>query len=275
VRFRTAFLILVYVLLVLLLIPFLLLCMLVGTRDPLVAIGKWAMRLSRRILGIPLDVRGLENVLARGSYPRASTAEVDPRAKPGAPTGAGGRSEAPAPAAVDRSRPLIIMANHLSFLDGPLLFMLLPQPVRVIMKKGIGRIPVLGPGMRFVGFLTVDRTGAREGKARIELAARLMRERGYSFLIFPEGTRSGDGDLGPFRRGGFFLALESGAPIVPVAIRGTYEMMPRGRWYVGKGRIRVDVLAPVPSAGTTVETMPELMEKVRSAITAGLEKGDA
>jgi 1-acyl-sn-glycerol-3-phosphate acyltransferase len=167
------------------------------------------------------------------------------------------------------------MANHLSFLDGPLLFMLLPQPVRVIMKKGIGRIPVLGPGMRFVGFLTVDRTGAREGKARIELAARLMRERGYSFLIFPEGTRSGDGGLGPFRRGGFFLALESGAPIVPVAIRGTYEMMPRGRWYVGKGRIRVDVLAPVPSAGTTVETMPELMEKVRAAITAGLEKGDA
>ena len=237
VRFRTAFLILFYILLVLLLIPYLLLCMLVGTRAPLVAVGKWAVRLSRGILGIPLDVRGLENV--------------------------------------DGGRPLIIMANHLSFLDGPVLFMLLPLPLRVIIKKGIGRIPVLGPGMRFVGFLTVDRKGARESKGRIELAARLMRERGYSFLIFPEGTRSPDGRLGPFRRGGFFLALESGAPIVPVAIRGTYDMMPRGRWYVGKGRIRVDVLAPVPSDGTTAETMPDLMEKVRSAIAAGLEKGDA
>lgn len=237
VRFRTAFLIFVYVLLVLLLIPFLLLCVLVGTRDPLVAVGKWAMRLSRRVLGIPLDVRGLENV----------------------PPG----------------RPLIVMANHLSFLDGPVLFMLLPLPLRVIIKKGIGRIPVLGPGMRFVGFLTVDRKGARESKGRIELAARLMRDRGYSFLIFPEGTRSGDGRLGPFRRGGFFLALESGAPIVPVAIRGTYGMMPRGRWYVGKGRIRIDIRPPVASDGITVETMPELMDKVRSAIAAGLEKGDA
>ncbi len=236
VRFRSAFLILVYVLLVLLLIPFLLLCILVGTRAPLVAVGKWTMRVSRRILGIPLDVRGLENV--------------------------------------DRGRPLIIMANHLSFLDGPVLFMLLPLPVRVIMKKEIGRIPVVGPAMCFAGFLTVDRKKARKGKARIELAARQMRERGYSFLIFPEGTRSGDGRLGPFRRGGFFLALGSGAPIVPVAIRGTYDMMPRGRWYVGKGRIRVDILAPVPSEGATVETMPDLMEKVRSAIAAGLEKGD-
>lgn len=237
VKLRTAFLVLVYILLVLLLIPFLLLCMLVGTRAPLVAVGKWAMRLSRRILGIRLDVRGLENV--------------------------------------DQGRPLIFMANHLSFLDGPLLFILIPHSVRVIIKKGVGRIPVVGLGMRFVGFLTVDRKGARKGKARIELAARMMRERSYSFLIFPEGTRSRDGRLGAFRRGGFFLALESGAPIVPVAIRGTYEMMPRGRWYVGKGRVRVDFLAPVPSEGTAVETMPDLMEKVRSAIAAGLEKGDA
>jgi 1-acyl-sn-glycerol-3-phosphate acyltransferase len=211
--------------------------MIVGTREPLVAIGKWTMRLSRRILGIPLDVRGLERL--------------------------------------DRSRPLIVMANHLSFLDGPVLFMLLPLPLRVIIKKGIGRIPVLGPGMRYVGFLTVDRKAARESKGRIETAARLMRERGYSFLIFPEGTRSGDGRLGPFRRGGFFLALESAAPIVPIAIRGTYDMMPRGRWYVGKGRIRIDVLAPVPTEGTTVDTMPELMDRVRSAIAAGLDKEDA
>ena len=236
VRLRSAFLFLFYVLLVILLIPFILLCMLIGKRAPLVSVAKWAMRLSRRILGIRLDVTGLENS--------------------------------------DRGRPLVFMANHLSFLDGPLLFILIPHQVRVIIKEGVGRIPVVGPGMRFVGFLTVARKGGHEGKARIGLAARLMRERNYSFLIFPEGTRSRDGRLGPFRRGGFFLALESGAPIVPVAIRGTYEMMPRGRRYVGKGRVRVDFLAPIPSEGTTVETMPDLMEKVRSAVAAGLEKRD-
>jgi 1-acyl-sn-glycerol-3-phosphate acyltransferase len=236
-RFRTALLLLFYVVLVLLLIPFLLLCMLAGTRAPLVAVGKWAMRLSRRILGIPLDVRGLDNV--------------------------------------DPGRPLVFMANHLSFLDGPLLFMLIPHPVRVIMKKGVGRIPIVGLGMRFVGFLTVDRKSAREGKAQIGRAARMMEEKGYSFLIFPEGTRSRDGLLAPFRRGGFFLAVESGAPIVPVALRGTYEMMPRGRWYVGQGRIRIDFLEPIPAREYTVDTMPALMDRVRSAIRDCLDKGDA
>jgi 1-acyl-sn-glycerol-3-phosphate acyltransferase len=236
-RFRTALLVLMYVVILVLAIPFLLLCMLVGRRDPLVAIGKGTMRLSRRILDIPLDVRGLESV--------------------------------------DAGRPLVFMANHLSFLDGPLLIMLIPHPVRVIMKKSLGRIPILGLGMRFVGFLTVDRKGAREGMARIELAARLMKEKGYSFLLFPEGTRSPDGRLGPLRRGGFFLALEGGAPIVPIAIRGTYEMMPRGRWYVGKGRIGVDFLESIPVRDYTVETMPALMDRVGSAIRDSLEKGDA
>ena len=236
-RFRTSLLVLFYAAFLLLVIPFLLLCMLAGTRDPLVALGKGAMRLSQRLLDIPLDVRGLESV--------------------------------------DPDRPTVFMANHLSFLAAPALFMLIPQPVRAIMKKSIGRIPVLGPGMQFAGFLTVARKGGQEGKARIELAVRMMKEKGYSFLIFPEGTRSRDGRLGPFRRGGFFLAVESGAPIIPVAVHGTYEMMPRGQWYVGRGRIRIDFLEPVPGRNYAIETMPALMDRVASAIRASLDKGDA
>ncbi len=96
-----------------------------------------------------------------------------------------------------------------------------------------------------------------------------MRERGYSYLIFPEGTRSLDGRLGPFRRGGFFLALETGAPIVPVTIRGTRELMPKRQPFARRGRVEVVFHDPIPTAGTTVEGMPGLMEKVRAAILAG------
>jgi len=236
-RLRTGLLLSFYVVFVLLMIPFLLVCLLVGAREPLMALGKAAMRLSRRVLDIPLDVRGLEGV--------------------------------------DPARPAIFMANHLSFLDPLVLFVLIPQPVRAIMKASIARIPAVGPGMRYAGFVTVLRKGGQEGKARIDQAVRLMRARGYSFMVFPEGTRSRDGLLGRFRRGGFFLALASGAPIVPVAVRGTYEMMPRGRWYVARGRIRVDFLPAVPPGGYTVETMPALMDRVASAIRGCLDKGDA
>jgi len=209
-----------------------LVCLLAGVRDPLLAIGKWAMRLGTRILGLRLDVSGLDRV--------------------------------------DLERSYIFMPNHLSFLDGPMVFMLIPQPVRVILKKEVFRLPVVGPGMRFVGFVPVDRKGAKGGKVAIERAARLMKDKGFSFLIFPEGTRSRDGQLQRFRRGGFFLALESGAPIVPISIKGTYEMMPKGSFFIRKGHIRVTFHPAVPVEGYQAENLSELIDRVRSIIQTGL-----
>ena len=147
------------------------------------------------------------------------------------------------------------MPNHLSFLDGPLVMMLIPGAARVILKRSVLRLPIVGLGMRHVGFVPVDRKGAAGGKRSIARAAALMRDRGYSFLIFPEGTRSRDGNLRAFRRGGFFLALESGAPIVPVTIRGTFELMPKGQWFARRGTVRVAFHEPVPVTGYTMETM--------------------
>jgi 1-acyl-sn-glycerol-3-phosphate acyltransferase len=231
---RTIFLFLLYILLVIGLVPFLLFCMLFGIREPLYDIGKWAMRLSRRILGLPLDVTGLEHVALDKTY--------------------------------------VFMANHVSFMDGPLLFMLIPQHVRVILKKSIFRLPILGFGMKYVGFVPVDRNRAQRGKEAIERAARQMRERGYSFLIFPEGTRSRDGNPGVFRRGGFFLALESGAPIVPVSIQGTFEIMPKGSFFVKRGSVRVDFRPAIPVDGTDEQDLPGLMDKVRAAIQSGVRE---
>lgn len=208
--------------------PFILVCLLVGLRDPLIAAGLWAVRACRRILAIEVEITGLER--------------LDPKT------------------------PSVFMSNHESFLDGPLLLMVIPGAARVILKKSVLRIPVLGAAMRHAGYVPVDRKGAEGGKRSIARAAGLMRERGYSFLIFPEGTRSRDGRLGPFRRGGFFLALAAGAPVVPVTVRGTFELMPKGRPFARKGKVEVVFHEPVPVTGHSAETMAELMDRVRRAI---------
>ena len=227
-RFRTTALVFFYVLLVILITPFIVFCMLTGLRNPLIAVGQWAMRVSGRVLGIKVEVSGLDR--------------IDPRTA------------------------LIFMPNHTSFLDGPMLEMLIPGAARVVLKKSVGRIPIVGLAMRFVGFIPVDRKGAEGGKRSIARAVRMVREKGYSFLIFPEGTRSRDGKLQRFRRGGFFLALESGAPIVPVTIRGTFALMPKGQKFARRGTVRVAFHDPIPVTGYTIETMAGLMEKVREAI---------
>ena len=227
-RFRTTAIVLFYVLLVILITPFIGFCMLTGLRNPLIAVGQWAMRVSRRVLGIKVEVSGLDR--------------FDPRTA------------------------LIFMPNHTSFLDGPMLEMIIPGAARVVLKKSVGRIPIVGLAMRFVGFIPVDRKGAEGGKRSIARAVRMVREKGYSFLIFPEGTRSRDGKLQRFRRGGFFLALESGAPIVPVTIRGTFALMPKGQKFARRGTVGVAFHDPIPVTGYTIETMAGLMEKVREAI---------
>jgi 1-acyl-sn-glycerol-3-phosphate acyltransferase len=171
---------------------------------------------------------------------------------------------------IDKGRPYIFMANHLSFLDGPLLFVLIPQSVRVILKKEVFRLPVVGQGMRFVGFVPVDRKKVRGGKKSIDRAARLMREWGYSYLIFPEGTRTRDGRPQAFKRGGFFLALESGAAIVPITIRGTYELMPRGTIFPRRGKVEVLFHRPVPVEGYEQRNMQTLVDGVRETVVSGL-----
>jgi 1-acyl-sn-glycerol-3-phosphate acyltransferase len=225
---RTVFLVLFYIVLVILITPFILFCLLTGLKDPLIGVGLWAMRVSRRILGIRIEVSGLER--------------IDPR------------------------RAYVFMPNHTSFLDGPLVMMLIPGVPRVILKKSVLRLPVVGLAMRHVGFVPVDRKGAEGGKESISRAVALIRDKGYSFLIFPEGTRSRDGRLQAFRRGGFFLALASGTPIAPVTIRGTFELMPKGQKIARKGTVRVTFHEPIAVSGQTVETMAGLMDQVREAI---------
>jgi 1-acyl-sn-glycerol-3-phosphate acyltransferase len=227
---RNALLVPVFFILLLVAVPVLLVCAVFGLRDAFLAYGRWMMRVGRWVLGIDVEAEGLDRI--------------------------------------ERGIPYVFMANHISFLDGPLLMTVIDRPARVIVKRFVFRIPVLGLGMRFSGYVPLDKEGVGAGRRSIAMAARLIREKGYSFLVYPEGTRSWDGKMLPFRRGGFFLALETGTPIVPVTIAGTYELMPRGARSIRKGRVRIAFHEPVAVSGCAKETMPELMERVRAAITS-------
>jgi 1-acyl-sn-glycerol-3-phosphate acyltransferase len=210
----------------------LLLSALLRRPEAFLAYGVWTMRVGQRLLGIEVEAEGRERL--------------------------------------DRRTPYVFMCNHLSFLDAPALVTVIDRPVRSIVKRFVFRIPVFGWGMRLAGFVPVDKEGIGEGRKRIARASGLIREKGYSFLVFPEGQRSWDGRLQPFRRGGFFLALEAGAPIVPVSIAGTFELMPRVSRRVRKGHVRIVFHEPIAAAGFSPETLPELMERVRAAIASGL-----
>jgi len=228
---RTIILLIFYLVALILLTPVLLVFWVLGKKEPVLDIGKWAMGMGRLILGIEVEVEGLENI--------------------------------------DLARNYVFMANHLSLLDGPLLFYIIPQRVRVILKKSIFRIPVVGLAMRFIGFVPVERKSLSSGKRSIDEAVRAMKEKGYSFLIFPEGTRSHDGKLQPFKRGGFFLAVSAQVPIIPITIKGTFELMPRGRFFPRRGKIKVVFHPAIETAGQTLSDIPALKEKVAETITAG------
>ena len=216
--------------------PVLLFCFLSKNARPLLWAGKNAMRFGPRILGIRIEVTGVD--------------------------------------VVKKNEPYLFMSNHLSFLDGPLLYFLIPQPIRVILKKEIFRIPVIGLGMKQVGFVPVDRKSIRGGKKSIDHAVRLIKDKGYSFLIFPEGTRSRNGKLQEFRRGGFFLALDSQSAIVPISIQGTYELMPKGSFFVKKGKIKVSFYPPISVRGNQKDDIHALLEDVRGVIRAGLAEDE-
>jgi 1-acyl-sn-glycerol-3-phosphate acyltransferase len=230
---RTIVLCIVYGIIAILFIPVIILCFLIRWPHPIILIGKGAIRLGQKILGMRLEVSGLETIDKKTSY--------------------------------------VFMCNHLSAVDGPLLFMVIPQSIRVILKKEAFRIPVIGLAMRLVGFIPVDRKGLRGGKKSIDRATRTIEEKGYSFLIFPEGTRSRDGKLQLFKRGGFFLALNSQVPVAPVSIQGTFELMPKKSFFIKKGNVRVVFHPVVPVQEFNRDTLPRLMDRVRDAVKSGLD----
>ena len=164
----------------------------------------------------------------------------------------------------------IFLSNHVSNLDPPVLLPSEPGMTSVFLKKELMKIPLLGTAMRMGKFVPVSRGHSREeAQKSVEAAAEALRF-GLNVTIFPEGTRSRDGKLLPFKRGAFFLAAQTGAPMVPVAIRGTAQMMRKGSLKVFPGEAEVKFLPAIrPWEGASPE---ELSEAVRSALEQELEQ---
>lgn len=166
---------------------------------------------------------------------------------------------------LDRKQPYVFMANHLSTVDIWALFVALPVKIRFIAKKQLGRIPIFGWAMAAGRFIFIDRQNPLAARRSIDQAAQRIRS-GSSVAIFPEGTRSRDGHLGPFKKGGFHLAIQSGVPIVPVGIRGAHEVMPRGSLILRRGPVTLEIGQPIPTASLSIADRDALLERVRTEV---------
>ncbi len=190
----------------------------------------WGAGMSLRIAGVRLVVEGLDNI----------------------------------PAAT-----CLFVANHASNVDPPAVVCALPRNVALIAKEAVFRVPMFGTALRLGKFIPVDRSNREAALAAVEQAKRNLRA-GMSYLVFAEGTRSPDGRLRRFKKGTFVLAIETGAPVVPVSVIGTQHVMPRGALLVRAGEVRIRVHPPIDPAGYTLQHREQLMERVHAVVASGL-----
>ena len=150
---------------------------------------------------------------------------------------------------VDPEKQYIFVCNHLSNFDIPALFAALPHRIRYLAKKEIYKIPIVATAMRRVGIVKIDRGAGKSAHAKINEGITQARERGYSLIIFPEGTRSRDGDFHGLKKGAFRIAITNQMDVVPVTIHGTWEVWPPGAKIFFPGEARVVIHDPIPVEG--------------------------
>ena len=171
---------------------------------------------------------------------------------------------------IDRQKPYIYAANHQSTFDIFAILGRLTVQFRWLAKQELFSIPVLGQAMRGVGYIPIDRRDRRKAFQSLNAAADRVRE-GTSIVIFPEGTRSRDGVLQDFKTGGFYLAIKSRQPIIPISISGSYKILPKnGKWFVNPGHITMTISEPIESSTHSLKNRTDLIVKVRDAIRVHL-----
>jgi 1-acyl-sn-glycerol-3-phosphate acyltransferase len=160
----------------------------------------------------------------------------------------------------------VFLSTHQSYMDIPVMLGYLPAQLRIAAKREVFMIPFLGWHMRRAGHISINRGSTEEAVAALRRAAREMRP-GVSPFLYPEGTRTRDGALQPFKKGGFRLALESHLPIVPVTIIGTRQLLPRDSLVFRPGPVAMHLGEPIPTDGLGESDLPALMQKVRDAMS--------
>jgi 1-acyl-sn-glycerol-3-phosphate acyltransferase len=192
---------------------------------------KWARSLLF-FAGVKVEVEGIEKIDPRGSY--------------------------------------VFASNHLSYMDTPVVFSSIPVQLRFLAKKGLFHIPFLGWHLSTAGHIPVFREDPRASLRTLSRAAQLIQSRGISLLIFPEGGRAMDGEMTPFKDGAAYLAIKAQAPLVPLALLGTREVLPMGSAILHSGGVRLRIGDPLPTAGLTLHDRKTLTEAARQQVAAML-----
>ena len=169
-----------------------------------------------------------------------------------------------------KGAPYIFAANHLSQFDIFALQGYLDQDFRWMAKKELFEIPLFGLAMNMVGYIPVDRSHGRQALKSLNEAAKRIAA-GTSVIVFPEGTRSKDGKIQPFKSGAMVLALKAGVPIVPVAISGTFQVMPKGKLLPQPGYVSITIGSPVETKNLQTSDKQELAQKIYHEVVALLE----
>jgi 1-acyl-sn-glycerol-3-phosphate acyltransferase len=166
---------------------------------------------------------------------------------------------------LDPARSYVFAANHQSIYDIPILFASLPFQLRIIAKDSLGRIPFMGWHLQRTGHVLVDR--ARPGAGVVRKMARLVKA-GHSLIVFPEGTRSTDGSVAPFKGGPFMIALQAALPVVPISVVGSRHVMFRGELTVRPGRVAVIVHEPIETTNVPRASAREFAASVRDVVAS-------
>jgi len=166
---------------------------------------------------------------------------------------------------LNTARPHVFAANHISALDIPILYVHLPFPFRIIAKKELFRYPFLGWHLRRSGQIPIDRDSARASMRSLNRAVNSLRA-GMPLVVFPEGGRSASGQVQPFMSGAFYTAIKAGVDIVPLAIVGSYEVLPMESFHIRPGRMELIVGEPISTAGCELRDMDALAARVQQAI---------
>ncbi|MBN1408555.1 MAG: 1-acyl-sn-glycerol-3-phosphate acyltransferase [Calditrichaceae bacterium] len=161
--------------------------------------------------------------------------------------------------------PVVYMANHGSLFDILAVTYTIPGAARFIAKKELFRIPFFAQGMKIAGMIKIDRGNSAKARETINEAIDVMKK-GVSVIIFPEGTRSREGNIKPFKKGGVILAINGQFPIVPIAISGSFHIMKKNNLHIRKGKIKVHFIEPISTKNYHIADRNILIDKVRDLI---------
>jgi 1-acyl-sn-glycerol-3-phosphate acyltransferase len=166
---------------------------------------------------------------------------------------------------VPDGQPVVFVSNHQSWFDILALISRIPHTVRFVYKKELGSVPILGGALKAAGHIILDRQNRSQAFGAYESAAAAIRA-GMSAVVFAEGTRSRTGELLPFKKGPFVLALASGVPIIPVYCAGTFTIMPKGSVFIRPRPVRLIFGDPIPTAGLTYDDRQHVLQLTREVI---------